>query len=197
MKKTSTYAATGVLLALVGVVLIRYLVNAPVRTAKANLIAINAITVGQTTEADLLRRAEFQKLVRTCFGADCLYQMVAENSLLARLRLAPRTSLWTMVNVRDGIVTRVSVLAWRAGTPGLSLNQEMQVTDCDYSPCVRELITPNRVLRSTRISFNNRSEIRNHVPEAVNSACLSRLNGCQSNSELMPVLLEITQTGRR
>src|SRR6185437_2199990 len=196
MNKKSTFAATGVLLVLAAIVVIRYEINAPARTAVANLTAINNITVGRTTEADLLRRPEFQKLERTCFGADCIYQMAAENSFLARLHLAPRTSLWTVVNVRDGIVTGVSVIAWRAGTPGLVLNQVEQVTDCDHSPCIKDLITPNHVKHGTRISFNSLSNIRNHMPEAVNGECLSRLHGCQSNSELMPVFTEIPQVQR-
>jgi len=197
MNNRLSFAATGVVLVLAAGVLIRYLINAPARTAAANLAAINAITVGQTTEAELLRRPEFQKLDRTCFEADCLYQMKSENFLLARVHLAPRTSLWTLVRVRDGIVSAVSVIVWRSGSPGISLSQVEQVTDCAYSPCIKDLITPNHVKQSTRISFNNRSDIRNHIPQAVNSDCLSRLHGCQSNAELMPVLLEITQTGRR
>lgn len=196
MNTKSTFAATGVLLALAAIVIIRYAINAPARTAVSNLMAINNITVGRTTEADLLRRPEFQKLERTCFGADCLYQMMVENSFLARLHLAPRTSLWTVVNVRDGIVTGVSVIAWRAGTPGLALKQVERVTDCDYSPCIKDLITPNHVKHGIRISFDSLSNIRNHIPQAVNGDCLSRLHGCQSNSELMPVFMEIPQIQR-
>jgi hypothetical protein len=171
--------------------LVIYLVATPAKTAAANLAAINGITVGQTTEADLLRRPQFQNLERTCFQAECLYMMTAENKFLHRLHLAPRTSLWTVVRVRDGVVTRVSVIAWRPGVPGLTLSQAMDIKDCERSPCVKDLITPNRVLQSTRVTFDNRSEIRNHMPEAVNSACLSRLHGCQFNAELMPVLREL------
>lgn len=188
-----SYAISVAALAVVGsaAFLVAYLVAAPAKTAAANLVAINEITVGQTTEADLLRRPQFQKLERTCFEAECLYMMTAENKFLNRLHLAPRTSLWTVVRVRDGVVTRVSVIGWRPGVPGLTLSQAMDIKDCERSPCIKDLITPNRVLQSTRITFDNRSDIRNHMPEAVNSACLSRLHGCQLNAELMPVLKEI------
>jgi hypothetical protein len=177
--------------------LVAHLIAAPARAAAADLAAVNGITVGQTTEADLLRRPQFQKLERTCFGADCLYRMVAENKFLHRLHLAPRTSLWTMVTVRDGIVIKVSVIGWRFGSPGLSLSQVMDLKDCDHSPCIKDLITPNRVLQSTRITFDSRSEIRNHMPEAVNSECLSRLHGCSTNPELMPILPQISDRAAR
>jgi hypothetical protein len=73
----------------------------------------------------------------------------------------------------------------------------MDVKDCDHSPCIKDLITPNRVFQSTRITFDSRSEIRNHMPEAVNSACLSRLHGCSTNHELMPILRQISDRAAR
>jgi len=191
MRKSYAIAVAAVAV-ITGVLLfVAYLVAGPAKTAAANLAAINGITVGQTTEADLLRRPQFQNLERTCFEAECLYMMTAENKFLNRLHLAPRTSLWTVVGVRDGVVIRVSVIGWRPDAPGLTLSQVMDIRDCDCSPCIKDLITPNRVLQSTRITFDNRSDIRNHMPEAVNSACLSRLHGCQVNAELMPVLREL------
>lgn len=190
--------AVAALVAVAGVsFLVAYEIVAPARSAAANLAAINGITVGQTTEADLLRRPQFQKLDRTCFGAECMYGMMAENKFLNRLHLAPRTSLWTMVTVRDGTVIKVSVIGWRVGSPGLSLSQVVDMKDCDQSPCIKDLITPNRVFQSTRITFNSRSEIRNHMPEAVNSACLSRVHGCSTNPELMPILGQISDRAAR
>jgi hypothetical protein len=191
MRKSYAIAVAALVLVTGAALLAARLIAAPARDAGANLAAINGITVGQTTEADLLRRPQFQKLDRTCFGAECMYGMMVENRFLSRLHLAPRTSLWTMVMVRDGIVIKVSVIGWRFGSPGLSLSQVMDVKDCDHSPCIKDLITPNRALQSTRITFNSRSEIRNHMPEAVNTTCLSRLHGCQMNAELMPLLRDI------
>src|SRR6185437_1046443 len=191
MRKSYAIAIAALAVVIGAAFLAAHLITAPAKAAAANLAAINGITVGLTTEADLLRRPQFQKLERTCFGAECLYRMMAENTFLNRLHLAPRTSLWTMVTVRDGVVIKVSVIGWKVGSPGLSLSQVMDVKDCDHSPCIKDLITPNRVFQSTRITFDSRSEIRNHMPEAVNSACLSRLQGCQANAELMPVLRDI------
>ncbi|HKT49593.1 MAG TPA: hypothetical protein VJV96_04825 [Candidatus Angelobacter sp.] len=191
MRNSYAIAVAALFLVVGAALLAAHLIAAPARAAAANLAAINDITVGQTTEADLLRRPQFQELERNCFGAECMYGMMAENKFLNRLHLAPRTSLWTMVTVRDGIVIKVSVICWRVGSPGVSLSQVMGVKDCDHSPCIKDLITPNRAFQSTRITFDSRSEIRNHMPEAVNSACLSRLHGCQMNTELMPILREI------
>src|SRR6185312_3215235 len=191
MRKSYAIAMAVLAVVIGAAFLAAHLITAPARAAAANLAAINGITVGQTTEADLLRRPQFQKLERHCFGPECMYGMMAENQFLHGLHLAPRTSLWTMVTVRDGVVIKVSVIGWRAGSPGLTLSQLPDVKDCDHSPCIKDLITPNRVFQSTRITFDSRSEIRNHMPEAVNGACLSRLHGCQANTELMPVLREI------
>ena len=197
MRKSYAIAVAALVLVTGAALLAAHLIAAPARAAAANLAAINGITVGQTTEADLLRRPQFQKLERTCFGAECMYGMMAENKFLSQLHLATRTSLWTMVTVRDGIVIKVSVIDWRAGSPGLSLSQVMDLKDCDHSPCVKNLITPNRVFQSTRITFDSRSEIRNHMPEAINSACLSRLHGCSTSAELMPVLRQIGDRAAR
>ncbi|MGE5322783.1 MAG: hypothetical protein ACM3SW_07970 [Actinomycetota bacterium] len=170
------------------IILILYLINAPARAAAQNLAAINGITVGRTTEADLLRRPQFQTLPRKCFGAACDYGMGVDNSFLSRLHLARPTSLWTIVEVSDGMVTRVSVIGWVRGRPGVSLSQVNQVTDCDYSPCVKALITPNHVMQSTRISFTSQSDIRNHIPEAVDVRCFSRIHGCDTVEEMMPLM---------
>lgn len=172
-------------------VLILYLIHAPAKVAAQNLAAINGITVGQTTEADLLRRPQFQTLARKCFGASCDYAMGVDNRFLSRLHLARPMSLWTMVEVRDGMVTRVSVLAWIRGRPAAALRQVTQLTDCPASPCMKQLIPPNHVLAGTRISFDGQSELRNHIPEAVDVRCFSRIHGCDTVEELMPLMRAI------
>lgn len=173
------------------IVVILYLIHAPARAAAQNLAAINGITLGQTTEADLLRRPQFQTVDRKCFGEACDYRMGVDNSFLSRLHLARPMTLWTIVEVSNGMVTRVSVLGWVRGAPGVSLSQVNQVTDCDRSPCVKALITPNHVMQSTRITFSSQSEIRNHIPEAVDVGCFSRIHGCDTVEEMMPLMREV------
>ena len=195
MNKMVSIVAGVCVLLLTGAGLVMYLIAAPAKAAAANLAAINSLTVGQTTEAELLQRHQFQKLDRHCSEADCLYWMIEGNNLLSGLHLARPLVLTTMVRVRDGIVDEVSVRAWRRGMPGLSLNQVMKLS-CDPGPCVKKLIPPTRILMGTRIEFANQSEIRNHLPEAINTKCLSRLHGCATDLELMPILKDITTASR-
>ncbi len=189
--KNYVFAAAAVSVVLGGSLLLIYLVTAPAKAAAANLQAINSITVGETTEADLLRRAAFQTVDRQCFAADCLYHMEAENAFLSAIHLARRTHLSTVVKVRDGVVTGVSVIEWRAGMPQLWLNQMSELKDCDVAPCIKQLVTPDKTVHGIRITFDGRSTIRNRMPQAVDSTCLSRLRGCETDVELMPVLREI------
>ena len=72
MRKSYAIAMAVLAVVIGAAFLAAHLITTPAKAAAANLAAINGITVGQTTEADLLRRPQFQKLERTCFGADCL-----------------------------------------------------------------------------------------------------------------------------
>jgi hypothetical protein len=68
-------------------------------------------------------------------------------------------------------------------------------SDCDASPCVKRWRSP---ALGIGIMFSGEAEIRNHMPEAVNSTCLSRLHGCNTYAELMPITkdLDLRATGR-
>ena len=169
-----------------------YGITAPAKAAARNLAAINSLAVGETTEVELLSRPEFQKIERTCIQERCFYRMVAENTLLSRLHLAPRTFMGTTVMVRDGLVAEVSVVVVRAGRPAISLHQvEILPGNCRSVPCVRMLVPPSKILLGIRILFDRQSELRNHMPEAVNTGCLSRLRGCASYAELMPRMKDL------
>jgi hypothetical protein len=50
----------------------RYLIVSPARALALDLQAINGITVGKTSEAELLGRPAFQTMDRRCFGANRL-----------------------------------------------------------------------------------------------------------------------------
>jgi hypothetical protein len=167
-------------------VFIRYIIVSPARALARDLVAINGITVGQTTEADLLGRSAFQTLDRSCFGTDCQYNVVRTNSFLSRLHLAPHTFFGTTVWVRDGMVMNVSVFVGQYGLEPLLIAQTMKLpAECASNPCVKQSTLPK--LAGTSILFNNESELRNRMPEAAQSACLSRLHGCKTYDELMPL----------
>jgi hypothetical protein len=192
MKK---YAFPTAVLALVaGMILVRLAIINPARAAARNLAAINGISAGKTTEAELLGRKEFQTMPRTCSQETCVYHAAAWNAFLSRLHLAPRTYIGTNVVVRNGMVVDVSVLSIRQGLHAVSIRQtEGLPRDCSANPCVKlppASISTN-VLASVRIMLDNQSEVRNHLPEAVNVQCLSQRHGCTHYAELVPLLREL------
>jgi hypothetical protein len=186
MKK---YLITIIVLGIVGGgVFIRHAVAAPARDAARNLAAINGLTVGQTTEAELLTRKEFQTMERTCFQADCFYRVETRNTFLSGLHLAPATRMSTAVAVRNGLVTGVLVFTLRDGLTAVSLRQVSEMpAGCNSSPCVKRMVPPNKVLVGIAILFSSDSNIRNQMPEAVNGECFSRLFGCNTYAELLPI----------
>ena len=173
-------------------IFIRYEIITPARAAARDLEAINGIAVGKMTEAELLGRSAFQTVDRHCIEADCFYHTERTNDFLRRLHLAPSTFFGTAVWVRDGMVVQVAVFVNREGLTPISLFQQRSLpAECASSPCVKQLVPPNKKLASIRILFTGESEFRNRMPEALQPACLSRMHGCRSYSELMPLTREL------
>jgi hypothetical protein len=179
---------TVVLVFVAALIFIRYEIIAPARAAADDLEAINKITVGKTTEAELLGRSAFQKMGLQCSMGFCFYYTGRANHFLRKLGLAPPTFFGTRVVVRDGLVTEVSVYISNGTRVPLSLSQKMPLPEgCSSNPCVKPAILPTKALVSIMILFNNESEFRNRMPEAIQTACLSRMHGCSSYDELMPL----------
>ncbi len=177
-----------VLVLVAAFIVVRYEIIAPARAAARDLEAINGITVGKTTEAELLGRPAFQKIDRRCFLAECDYHTERMNTFLSSLRLAPPAFFGTTVGVRDGMVTQVSVFISNGTRPPIGLSQKMPLpAECTSSPCVKQFILPTKVMVNILVLFNNKSEFRNRMPEAAQTACLSRLHGCSTYDELMPL----------
>jgi hypothetical protein len=187
-KKKLVIVLAGVVLMVAGAVTLWGLIKAPDRAAARNIAALNSLTVGQTTEAELLSRPQFQKVERMCIQETCIYHMEAQNTVLYHLRLAPRTFLRTAVYVRDGMVTGVSIFTSRAGWPGISVSQvEALPEGCAGSPCFLPGTVPHPSMAQVRIFVDGQSEVRNHMPETVNTECLSRLRGCVQYGEFVPL----------
>jgi hypothetical protein len=186
MKK---YLIPTIVLGLVAIgIFIRYAIIAPSRAAARDLEAINGITVEKTTEAELLGREPFQKMDVQCSLGYCFYYTVRANHFLRKLGLAPPVFFGTRVEVRDGLVTEVSAYISNGTRPPLSFSQKMPLpAGCASSPCVKPAILPTKVLVSIMVVFNNESEFRNRMPEAVQTACLSRLHGCSTYQEITPL----------
>ncbi|MBZ5490139.1 MAG: hypothetical protein LAO76_04310 [Acidobacteriia bacterium] len=169
-------------------IFIWYQIVAPARAAAHDLEAINGITVGKTTEGELLGRAPFQKMGVQCSMGYCFYYTVRANHFLRKLGLAPPVFFGTRVVVRDGLVTEVSVYISNGTRPPLSFSQKMPLpAGCASSPCVKPMIPPTKVLASIMVAFNNESDFRNRMPEAVETSCLSRLHGCRTYEEFAPL----------
>jgi hypothetical protein len=190
MKK---YIVPSIILILVAAgIFIRYEIIAPARAAARDLEAINGITVGKTTEAELLGRAPFQKMGVQCSMGSCFYYTGRANHFLSRLGLAPPVFFGTRIVVRDGLVTEVSVYISNSTRVPLSLSQKMPLPDgCTSNPCVKPAILPTKTIASIMVTFNNQSELRNRMPETIQTACLSRLHGCPTYDELTAFAREL------
>ena len=179
---------TVVITLVAAVVLIAYAIAAPARAAARDLEAINGIDVGKMTEAELLGRSAFQTVNRYCAEADCIYHTDRTNNFLKLLHLAPFTFFSTAVWVRNGMVVQVDVFVNREGLTPISLSQKSVLpAECASNPCVKRLVLPNKKLVKIQILFNNESEFRNRMPEAMQTACLSRFHGCSTYDQLMPL----------
>jgi hypothetical protein len=195
MKK---YIVLAVVMALAAAsILIAYTIVAPARAAARDLEAINGITVGKMTEAELLGRSTFQTVDRHCAEADCIYHTERTNNFLHGLHLAPFTFFGTAVWVRNGMVVQVDVFVNQEGLTPIRLSQKSALpAECVSNPCVKHLVLPNKKLVKIDILFNNESEFRNRMPEALQTACLSRMRGCTSYQELMPLARGLNLDGQ-
>jgi hypothetical protein len=173
-------------------IFIRYEIIAPARAAARDLEAINGITVGKMTEAELLGRSPFQTVNRHCAEADCIYHTERMNNFLKLLHLAPLTFFGTAVWVRNGMVVEVDVFVNREGLTPIFLSQKRALpAECVSNPCVKPFVLPNKKLAKIQIMFTDESAFRNRMPEALQTACLSRMHGCRSYDELMPLAREL------
>lgn len=169
-------------------IFIQYAILAPAYAAARDLEAINGIAVGKMTEAELLGRSAFQTVDRHCAEADCIYHTERMNNFLRGLHLAPSTFFGTAVWVRNGMVVQVDVFVNREGLTPIRLSQKSALpAECASNPCVKPFVLPNKKLAKIEIMFNNESDFRNRMPEALQTACLSRMHGCGSYQDLLPL----------
>jgi hypothetical protein len=186
------YIVAAILLMLVACGIgVRYAIVEPARAAARALESINGLSIGQS-EGDLLRRSAFQKMPSRCFQEVCMYSSVQTNTLLSFLHLAPRTILSTAVIVRDGTVVQVYFFLFRNGLDPISVAQTSKMPHgCCVNPCLVPRPKFIKVLNGVSIVFTNDSEYRNRFPEMVDTKCLSRIGGCRSNAEFVPLIQAI------
>ena len=192
MKKYSTFGISLAIL-LIGAVTLWMAIQAPARAVERDLAAINSLTAGETSEAELLSRKEFQNIDRRCIQEICFYHMEMDNKLLSRLHLAPYLSMWAIVDVQNGMVTGVSVVTTRAGLPNITVKQvQVLPKECSSMPCVKPWVLPNKTLMSVSIMFDHQSDLRNHIPQVINAQCWARLHGCATYAEVIPLLQKLS-----
>src|SRR5258708_19800329 len=80
-------------------VFIQYAILAPAYAAARDLAAINGITVGKMTEAEVLGRSAFQTIDRHCAEADCIYHTERTNDFLLPPHLSPFTFFATSLSL--------------------------------------------------------------------------------------------------
>jgi hypothetical protein len=86
------------------------------------------------------------------------------------------------------MVVQVDVFVNREGLTPIFLRQTRALpAGCVSNPCVKPFVLPNKKLAKIQIMFTDESEFRNRMPEALQTACLSRMHGCSTNDELMPL----------
>jgi hypothetical protein len=169
-------------------IFIQYAISAPAKAAARDLEAINGIDEGKITEAELLGRSAFQTVDRHCAEADCIYHTERTNNFLKLLHLAPLTFFGTAVWVRNGMVVQIDVFVNREGLAPIRLNQKTALpAECVSNPCAKPFVLPNKKLAKIQIEFTDESDFRHRMPEALQTACLSRMHGCSSYEELMPL----------
>ncbi|HZS27041.1 MAG TPA: hypothetical protein VFB76_07405 [Candidatus Angelobacter sp.] len=191
MKKYSIFAVSFAVV-LTSAVVLWMAIQAPARAVERDLAALNSLTAGETSEAELLSRKEFQNIDRRCFQETCFYHMEVDNQLLSRLHLAPHIFMGAMVDVKDGMVTGVSVMATRIGLPTITVQQVHTLPkECSAMPCVKPWVLPNKTLMSVSIMFDHQSDFRNHIPQVINAQCWARLHGCATYAEVIPLLQKL------
>lgn len=186
--KTAILIIAVVLALLAGYAFARYEINAPVQEFSRSLTDLNGITIGETTESDLLARPFFQKQQPMCSGADCTYHFEARNSFLSSFHLAPQNQLAAFVSLHNGVVDTVGITIWRQNKPQLMLKQTADMKDCEGHVCLKDLIPPNKILTARELRYDGTSEIRNRLTHYVDPTCLALRRGCDDDVEVLPVL---------
>ena len=183
------YLVPALVLGVVGLgILLRYAIVAPARAAARDLESINGLKIGQS-EGELLSRSAFQKAAYQCFEATCMYSSKQTNKLLSAFHLAPYMVVSTAVLVQDGTVIQVYFFIGRQGLEPVSVVQAAKMPiGCTGSLCI---VPPPKFIKSARgvkVVLTNESEYRNRFPEMVDTTCLSRIGGCKSYAELIPLI---------
>jgi hypothetical protein len=185
----------GCLVIVLGLGAFAWAVAAPRRQALDCLTQLKGVRVSRTTEADLLSRPFFQKSARLCTNNVCSYSLFATNTWLSLVHLAPATEIGVIVQVKDGLVFHVWVFGnifFKDSISSVTLDQVPAGSSCGPRPCVtRDYRTKDRYsshsISAVKVTFDENSDVSDQLSTGVNVSCLSRLRGCSSADELLPL----------
>lgn len=149
------------------------------------------VMVGQTTDSDLLKNPYFRNAVRECVDNKCSYAVRIDNHILVKLHLAPLSQLIASVNLENGIVSEVliygTVIRHNNAETWITWQQIAHAPDCEQAPCVkfRRRNEKGPALWAATLIYGGPG---NHLGNAINVNCLSRIGGCKDAAEFMPLI---------
>ncbi len=189
-------------LAVVLTILFVYLaIMSPRRDFERFLKQVATVEIGKTMLEDWrgqVVRAQISNLVFTCQQQDCGVGMRAENKLLYKLRLAPRSGVDASVRFKNGIASEIYIIFVIAGK-----NDKGEWYD-DRGIVVQQSIDqPGACHPHYGLLVKNRNGVGDRywarvsmdscvTPEerakalAINSVCLTMLGGCKTVEAIIP-----------
>ena len=89
------------------------------------------------------------------------------------------------------MVTRVSVFMTTPGLPPMVISQKENCLRLRLQPMHEAGRPADKSYGEIMVLFNNESDFRNRMPQSSNVNCLSRLHGCNTYAEFMPMAKEL------
>jgi hypothetical protein len=157
---------------------------------------LGQVMVGQTTDSDLLNRPYFRDAVKKCVDNKCSYAVWIDNHSLATLHLAPLSQIIASVNLENGVVAEVLiygiVVRHNNAEIWITWQQMVHAPGCEQSPCARfrRRNDSGSDLWAATLIYGGPG---NHLGNAINVNCLSRIGGCKDAAEFMPLISNYRQ----
>jgi hypothetical protein len=179
-------------------------ISSPRRSLDHFLREVAAIEVGKTKVEDWRRQVDRAQLSHVTFKCDqrtCGIGWHGENSLLRRMRLAPRTIVDASVEFKDGIASEIYIILV------IQKRDDKREWHDDRGVVVREIADSSSVCdQHYRLNVKERNRVGDRYwatvamdscvsPEdraraiAINSSCLTRIGGCKTVESMIPQVL--------
>jgi len=147
-------------------------------------------TSDKEAAANLAKRHGGVVTSKLCDASSCEYWFFFENTMLARLKLAPNTKLTTYVRVEDGKLSFVNLNYWLGQQAWIVVN-ESSCSTCQDLPSAELDLRRDGDGKAQRAVVTLKPESApdlRHRALQLNANCLSKVGGCSDASELAPEL---------